>query len=110
MTLPYKITNSFSAFLSNNCYHFRNFIDYWFTHPNALCPFVFAAFIIGIGHEVLLNGSFIFKLKFSSINLLMTIAVVAAFIWENTQQLSLLCSMFWGERLEDIGLESSNQH
>jgi Cd2+/Zn2+-exporting ATPase len=43
--------------------------------------------IIGIGHTVLLNGVTIFKLKFSSINLLMTIAVVAAFIWENTRRL-----------------------
>jgi Cd2+/Zn2+-exporting ATPase len=56
-------------------------------------PFIFALFVIGIGHTVLLNGvKAIFKLKFSSINLLMTIAVVAAF-WENTQQL-LLYSMF----------------
>jgi hypothetical protein len=31
----------------------------------------------------------IFKLKFSSINLLMTIAVVAAFIWENTRKQQL---------------------
>jgi Cd2+/Zn2+-exporting ATPase len=51
-------------------------------------PFIFALFVIGIGHTVLLNGvKAIFKLKFSSINLLMTIAVVAFFIWENTQQL-----------------------
>jgi hypothetical protein len=72
---------------------FRNFIDNWFRHSNALCPFIFALFVIGIGHTVLLNGvKAIFKLKFSSINLLMTIAVVAAF-WENTQQL-LLYSMF----------------
>jgi Cd2+/Zn2+-exporting ATPase len=59
-------------------------------------PFIFALFVIGIGHTVLLNGvKAIFKLKFSSINLLMTIAVVAAFIWENTRkQQLLLYSMF----------------
>jgi cation transport ATPase len=36
----------------------------------------------------------IFKLKFSSINLLMTIAVVAAFIWENPEAAVVLYSMF----------------
>jgi Cd2+/Zn2+-exporting ATPase len=52
-------------------------------------PFIFALFVIGIGHTVLLNGvKAIFKLKFS-INLLMTIAVVAAFIWENTRKQQL---------------------
>jgi Cd2+/Zn2+-exporting ATPase len=58
-------------------------------------PFIFALFVIG-RHTVLLNGvKAIFKLKFSSINLLMTIAVVAAFIWENTQKRQLLLySMF----------------
>jgi Cd2+/Zn2+-exporting ATPase len=69
-------------------------------------PFIFALFVIGIGHTVLLNGV-IFKLKFSSINLLMTIAVVAAFIWENTRKQQLYLYSVLGERLEDIGLENS---
>jgi Cd2+/Zn2+-exporting ATPase len=55
-------------------------------------PFIFALFVIG-GHTVLLNGvKAIFKLKFS-INLLMTIAVVAAFIWENTGSGSCYCTL-----------------
>jgi Cd2+/Zn2+-exporting ATPase len=56
----------------------------------------------------LLNGvKAIFKLKFSSINLLMTIAVVAAFIWENTEAAVVIVLYVLGERLEDIGLENS---
>jgi Cd2+/Zn2+-exporting ATPase len=46
-------------------------------------PFIFALFVIGIVRFAKWRKA-IFKLKFSSINLLMTIAVVAAFIWENT--------------------------
>jgi cation transport ATPase len=50
----------------------------------------------------------IFKLKFSN-QLLMTIAVVAAFIWENTGS-SCRCMLYvLGERWR-IGLENSNQH
>jgi Cd2+/Zn2+-exporting ATPase len=49
----------------------------------------------------------IFKLKFSSINLLMTIAVVAAFIWENPEAAVVIVLYVLGERLEDIGLENS---
>jgi Cd2+/Zn2+-exporting ATPase len=42
--------------------------------PMPYAPFVFAAFILGIGSTVLWDGvKAIFKLKFSSINLLMTI-------------------------------------
>jgi Cd2+/Zn2+-exporting ATPase len=48
---------------------------------------LFSPYLSLVLATVLLNGvKAIFKLKFSSINLL-TIAVVAAFIWENTQQL-----------------------
>jgi Cd2+/Zn2+-exporting ATPase len=49
-------------------------------------PFIFALFVIGIGHTVLLNGVKVFKLKFSSINLLMTIAVVAFYLGEYPKQ------------------------
>jgi Cd2+/Zn2+-exporting ATPase len=72
-------------------------------------PFVFAAFIIGIGHEVLLNGlKAIFKLNFSSINLLMTIAVVAAFYLGEYPEAAVVIVLYvLGERLEDIGLENS---
>lgn len=72
-------------------------------------PLVFAAFIIGIGHEVLLNGlKAIFKLNFSSINLLMTIAVVAAFYLGEYPEAAVVIVLYvLGERLEDIGLENS---
>lgn len=72
-------------------------------------PFVFAAFIIGIGHEVLMNGvKAIFKLNFSSINLLMTIAVVAAFYLGEYPEAAVVIVLYvLGERLEDIGLENS---
>jgi Cd2+/Zn2+-exporting ATPase len=72
-------------------------------------PFVFAAFIIGIGHEVLIDGiKAIFKLNFSSINLLMTIAVVAAFyLGEYPESAVVIVLYVLGERLEDIGLENS---
>jgi Cd2+/Zn2+-exporting ATPase len=77
--------------------------------PMPYAPVVFAAFIIGIGHEVLLNGiKAIFKLKFSSINLLMTIAVVAAFYLGEYPEAAVVIVLYvLGERLEDIGLENS---
>ena len=72
-------------------------------------PFVFAVFIIGIGHGVLINGAkAIFKLQFSSINLLMTIAVVAAFYLGEYPEAAVVIVLYvLGERLEDIGLENS---
>ena len=77
--------------------------------PMPYAPVVFAAFIIGIGHKVLLNGiKAIFKLKFSSINLLMTIAVVAAFYLGEYPEAAVVIVLYvLGERLEDIGLENS---
>src|SRR5690349_5788930 len=48
--------------------------------PMPFAPMVFGAFILGIGHDVLWQGiKALAKLNFSSINLLMTIAVIAAF-------------------------------
>ena len=48
--------------------------------PMPYAPFIFAIFILGIGYNVLWNGvKAMFKLQFSSINLLMTIAVIGAF-------------------------------
>jgi Cd2+/Zn2+-exporting ATPase len=77
--------------------------------PMPYGPFVFAVFIIGIGHAVLINGiKAIFKLKFSSINLLMTIAVVAAFYLGEYPEAAVVIVLYvLGERLEDIGLENS---
>jgi Cd2+/Zn2+-exporting ATPase len=72
-------------------------------------PFVFAAFIIGIGYEVLIDGfKAIYKLNFSSINLLMTIAVFAAFYLGEYPEAAVVIVLYvLGERLEDIGLENS---
>ena len=77
--------------------------------PMPYGPFIFAFFIIGIGYEVLINGvKALFKLKFSSINLLMTIAVVAAFYLGEYPEAAVVIVLYvLGERLEDIGLENS---
>jgi Cd2+/Zn2+-exporting ATPase len=77
--------------------------------PMPYGPFVFAIFIIGIGHSVLINGiKALFKLKFSSINLLMTIAVVAAFYLGEYPEAAVVIVLYvLGERLEDIGLDNS---
>jgi len=48
--------------------------------PMPYASFMFLTFILAIGYKVLWNGlKALVKLKFSSINLLMSIAVVAAF-------------------------------
>lgn len=77
--------------------------------PMPFAPFIFAAFILGIGHEVLWNGlQSLFRLKFSSINLLMTIAVVGAFYLEEFPEAAVVVVLYvLGERLEDIGIENS---
>jgi Cd2+/Zn2+-exporting ATPase len=77
--------------------------------PLPYAPFVFTVFIIGIGHEVLQDGiKAIFKLNFSSINLLMTIAVVAAFYLGEYPEAAVVIVLYvLGERLEDIGIENS---
>ena len=77
--------------------------------PMPYGPFVFAFFIMSIGYEVLINGiKALFKLKFSSINLLMTIAVVAAFYLGEYPEAAIVIVLYvLGERLKDIGLENS---
>ncbi|WPR70542.1 cation-translocating P-type ATPase [Flavobacterium sp. NG2] len=77
--------------------------------PMPYAPFVFAAFILGIGYTVLLKGlQAIFKLKFSSINLLMTIAVIGAFYLGEYPEAAVVIVLYvLGERLEDIGIENS---
>ena len=72
-------------------------------------PFVFSTFIIIIGHDVILNGlQALIKLNFSSINLLMTIAVIAAlYLGEYPEAAVVIVLYVLGERLEDIGLENS---
>lgn len=77
--------------------------------PMPYTPFVFAAFILGIGYSVIWNGvKAIFKLQFSNINLLMLIAVVGAFYLKEFPEAAVLVVLYvLGERLEDIGIESS---
>ena len=77
--------------------------------PMPYAPFVFCTFIIIIGHEVILNGLHsLIKLNFSSINLLMTIAVIAAlYLGEYPEAAVVIVLYVLGERLEDIGLENS---
>lgn len=77
--------------------------------PMPYTPFIFCTFIIIIGHEVMLKGmQSLLKLNFSSINLLMTIAVIAAlYLGEYPEAAVVIVLYVLGERLEDIGLENS---
>ncbi len=77
--------------------------------PMPFAPIVFAAFSIGIGYNVLWGGfKALFKLKFSSINLLMLIAVIGAFILGEYPEAAVVIVLFvLGERLEEIGIENS---
>ena len=77
--------------------------------PMPYAPFVFAMFILGIGYSVLWNGvKAMFKLQFSSINLLMTIAVIGAYYLGEYPEAAVVIVLYvLGERLEDIGIEHS---
>lgn len=77
--------------------------------PMPYAPFVFAAFILIIGYEVLWKGlKALFTLTFSSINLLMLIAVIGAFYLQEYPEAAVVIVLYvLGERLEDIGLEKS---
>jgi Zn2+/Cd2+-exporting ATPase len=77
--------------------------------PMPYSPFIFAAFILGIGYGVMWEGlKALATLKFSSINLLMTIAVVGAFYLGEYPEAAVVVVLYvLGERLEDIGIENS---
>ncbi|KDN55999.1 heavy metal translocating P-type ATPase [Flavobacterium seoulense] len=77
--------------------------------PMSYAPYIFCLFIIGIGHEVIFNGfQSLIKFNFSSINLLMTIAVIAAlYLGQYSEAAVVIVLYVLGERLEDIGLENS---
>lgn len=77
--------------------------------PMPYAPFIFAAFILGIGYGVLWEGiKALLSLKFSSINLLMTIAVAGAFYLDEYPEAAVVVVLYvLGERLEDIGIENS---
>ncbi len=77
--------------------------------PKPFAPFVFAIFILGIGYGVIWQGlKALVKLNFSSINLLMTIAVIGAFYLGEYPEAAVVIVLYvLGERLEDIGIENS---
>lgn len=77
--------------------------------PEPYAPVIFAAFIFALGHSVVLNGvKALVKLRFSSINLLMTIAVMGAFYLGEYPEAAVVIVLYvLGERLEDIGIENS---
>lgn len=77
--------------------------------PMPYAPFIFAVLILGIGYKVLWEGlRAMVKLKFSSINLLMTIAVIGAFYLGEYPEAAVVIVLYvLGERLEDLGIENS---
>lgn len=80
-----------------------------FQVPLPYAPLLFSAFILGIGYPVLKNGvKALFKLKFSSISLLMLIAVMGAFYLGEYPEAAVVIVLYvLGERLEDIGIDNS---
>lgn len=70
--------------------------------PMPYAPFAYAVLILGIGYEVLWNGlKALFKLQFSSINLLMMIAVIGAYyLGSIPKPLSLSCYTLWEKGLK----------
>jgi Cd2+/Zn2+-exporting ATPase len=77
--------------------------------PFSYAPFLYGIFILAAGYEVLWNGlKALFKLNFGSINLLMLIAVVAAFYLKEYPEAAVVIVLYvLGEKLEDIGIENS---
>ncbi|MCC8145023.1 MAG: cation-translocating P-type ATPase [Bacteroidales bacterium] len=77
--------------------------------PMPYAPFFYGSFILLIGYKVLWNGfKSLFTLNFSNINLLMLIAVVAAFYLQQYSEAAVVIILYiMGEKLEDIGIENS---
>jgi Cd2+/Zn2+-exporting ATPase len=77
--------------------------------PMPWAPIVFGGFVLGVGWEVLWKGlKALVKLRFSSINLLMVIAVVGAFYLGEYPEAAVVITLYvLGEKLEDIGIERS---
>jgi Cd2+/Zn2+-exporting ATPase len=77
--------------------------------PFPYAPFIYGIFILIVGHEILWNGlKSLFRFNFGSINLLMLIAVVAAFYLKEYPEASIVIVLYvLGEKLEDIGIENS---
>lgn len=77
--------------------------------PYPYAPLVFLVFILGIGYPVLRKGlRAIIRLDFSSINLLLLIAVAGAYYLGQYPEAAVVIVLYvLGERLEDIGIENS---
>jgi Cd2+/Zn2+-exporting ATPase len=77
--------------------------------PMPYAPFAYGFFILSIGYKVLWNGvKSLVKLKFSSINLLMLLAVIAAFYLGEYPEAAVVIVLYvFGEYLEEFGLERS---
>ncbi len=77
--------------------------------PMPWAPILFGAFILAVGWQVLWKGvQALFKLRFSSINLLMVIAVIGAFYLGEYPEAAVVITLYvLGEKLEDIGIERS---
>lgn len=79
------------------------------TFPPPLAIPFFSLLILAIGHETLLNGfKALYRLDFSSINLLMVIACIGAMALGQYTEAAVVIVLFnLAERLEDIGIERS---
>ncbi|MDR1526553.1 MAG: cation-translocating P-type ATPase [Dysgonamonadaceae bacterium] len=77
--------------------------------PHPYAPVIFGLFVLIVGREVLWNGlQSLVRLNFGSINLLMLIAVVAAFYLGEYPEATIVIVLYvLGEKLEDIGIENS---
>ncbi|MDR3061451.1 MAG: cation-translocating P-type ATPase [Dysgonamonadaceae bacterium] len=77
--------------------------------PLPYSPFIYGTFTLIIGYRVLWNGiKSLFILDFASINLLMLIAVIAAFYLNEYSETAVVIVLYvLGEKLEDIGIENS---
>ena len=77
--------------------------------PLPWAPIVFGAFILAVGWQVLWKGlQALVKLRFSSINLLLLIAVIGAFYLGEYPEAAVVIVLYaLGEKLEDIGIDQS---
>ncbi|MCB9166030.1 MAG: cation-translocating P-type ATPase [Flavobacteriales bacterium] len=77
--------------------------------PMPWAPVLFGGFVLAVGWQVLWKGlKALVVLRFSSINLLMVIAVVGAFYLGEYPEAAVVITLYvLGEKLEDIGIERS---
>ncbi len=77
--------------------------------PMPYAFYIYAIFVLGVGYQVLWDGlKSLFRFNFSSINLLMLIAVCAAFYLGEYPEAAVVIVLYvLGEKLEDIGIENS---